>query len=111
MDGFDNTPMADQQLVPQLSRPAELAPARALPVPFEAYRAAAAMPEAEGASSSVPLAHYLWVLRCSWWRIALFVCCCTAATFVVSQRLVPIYESTATIDIDRQMPSGIIGQE
>ena len=39
------------------------------------------------------------------------MCCCTAASYVISTRLVPIYESTATIDIDRQMPSGIIGQE
>ena len=30
---------------------------------------------------------------------------------MVSKRLTPIYESTATIDIDRQMPSAIIGQE
>ena len=34
-----------------------------------------------------------------------------AATYVVSMRLIPIYEATATIDIDRQTPSAIIGQE
>ena len=34
-----------------------------------------------------------------------------AATLIVSSRLTPIYESTATVDIDRQMPTGIIGQE
>ena len=28
---------------------------------------------------------------------------------LISKRLTPIYESTATIDIDRQMPSAIIG--
>src|SRR5689334_8694764 len=103
--------MADQQQIPQLPAPAQSAPVRSLPVPFEAYRPAARQPEAEVVDTSVPLSHYLWVLRCNWWRIALFVCCCTAASFIISTRLVPIYESTATIDIDRQMPSGVIGQE
>ena len=30
---------------------------------------------------------------------------------IVSLRLTPIYESTVTIDIDRQMPTGVLGQE
>jgi polysaccharide biosynthesis transport protein len=30
---------------------------------------------------------------------------------IVSARLTPIYESTVTVDIDRQMPSAIIGQD
>jgi len=30
---------------------------------------------------------------------------------VVSLRLTPIYESTATIDIDRRMPTGVLGEE
>jgi capsular exopolysaccharide synthesis family protein len=30
---------------------------------------------------------------------------------IVSLRLTPIYESTATVDIDRQMPTGVLGQE
>ena len=33
------------------------------------------------------------------------------ATLIVSLRLTPIYESTATVDIDRQMPTGVLGQE
>ena len=107
----DNTPMADQEQIPQLPAPAQSAPVRSLPIPFEAYRAAGRLPEAEAMDTSVPLSHYFWVLRCNWWRIALFVCCCTAAAYIISTRLVPIYESTATIDIDRQMPSGVIGQE
>jgi len=59
----------------------------------------------------VPLSHYLWILRRNWWKILLFVVCSVTGTMVVSSRLVPIYESTATVDIDRQMPSAIIGQE
>jgi len=69
------------------------------------------VPEVEAAASSVPLSHYLWILKRHWWKILLFVGCTVAATLVISSRLIPIYEATATVDIDRQMPSGIIGQE
>ena len=33
------------------------------------------------------------------------------ATLIVSLRLTPIYESTTTVDVDRQMPTGVLGQE
>ena len=36
---------------------------------------------------------------------------CVVATLIVSARLTPIYESTVTVDIDRQMPSAVIGQD
>ena len=41
----------------------------------------------------------------------MFVAAAVAATLIVSYRLTPIYESTATIDVDRRMPTGILGQE
>ena len=56
--------------------------------------------------AAVPLAHYLWILRRHRWKILAFVVACVAATLIVSARLTPIYESTVTVDIDRQMPSG-----
>jgi capsular exopolysaccharide synthesis family protein len=59
----------------------------------------------------VPLSHYLWILRRHKWRILSFVVVCVAATLVVSSRLTPIYESTSTIDIDRQAPPAVIGQD
>ena len=61
--------------------------------------------------STVPLAHYLWILRRHRWKILAFVFACVTATLIVSARLTPIYESTVTVDIDRQMPSAIIGQD
>src|ERR1017187_8184353 len=67
--------------------------------------------EQEPEESVVPLSHYLWILRRHKWRILTFVLGCVAATVVVSSRLTPIYESTAAIDIDRQAPSGVIGQD
>jgi len=61
--------------------------------------------------SAVPLAHYLWIFRRHRWKIISFVLGCVAATIIISSRLTPIYESTATIDIDRQMPNAVIGQD
>lgn len=67
--------------------------------------------EMEGGGSTVPVAHYLWVLRRHRWKIAGFVLASVLATLVVTVRMTPIYESTATVDIDRQTPQGVIGQE
>jgi len=81
-------------------------PARLTP-----YAPPLAMPEMEPESSSLPLSHYLWIVRRHRWKICAFVTACVAATILISLRITPIYESTATVDIDRQMPSGVIGQE
>ena len=59
----------------------------------------------------VPLSHYLWILRRRKWRILAFVFVCVASTVIVSSRLTPIYEASASIDVDRQAPAGVIGQE
>jgi succinoglycan biosynthesis transport protein ExoP len=61
--------------------------------------------------SAVPLGHYLWILRRHRWKILCFVFGCVAATIIVSARLTPIYEATATVDVDRQTPSAVIGQD
>lgn len=103
--------MADSNLFTTLPASVEGVPQRSLQVPFEAFRAAAMMPDTEPAAASVPLSHYLWIFRRNWWQILLFVACSVAATAVISMRLTPVFESTVTIDIDRQIPSGIIGQE
>jgi succinoglycan biosynthesis transport protein ExoP len=57
----------------------------------------------------VPLSHYLWILRRHLWKITGFVAACLLATFIISSRLKPIYESTATVDVDFQAPSEIVG--
>jgi capsular exopolysaccharide synthesis family protein len=66
-------------------------------------------PEAE--EPVVPLSHYLWILRRHKWRILAFVVVCVASTIVISSRLTPIYEATASIDVDRQAPPAVIGQD
>lgn len=103
--------MTENHILANLPAPVVDTPARNLPVPADVYRAPGFASEPDTAAVPVPLSHYLWILRRNWWKILLFVACSVTATVVVSSRLVPIYESTATVDIDRQMPSAIIGQE
>ena len=61
--------------------------------------------------STVPLSQYLWALRRYRWRIIPAVVLSVIATVIISSRITPIYESTTTIDVDRRMPTGILGQE
>src|SRR2546423_1267687 len=68
-------------------------------------------PEPEFEDSAPPFAHHLWVLRRRRWKILAFIIACELATLIVSSRMTPIYESTAVVDIDRQAPSGVIGEE
>ena len=70
-----------------------------------------AYPEPEAEESAVPLSHYLWILNRHKWKILGFVIASILATLLISSRLTRIYESTATIDIDRQVPSAVIGQD
>ncbi|MDR5726182.1 MAG: Wzz/FepE/Etk N-terminal domain-containing protein, partial [Terriglobia bacterium] len=68
------------------------------------------MPDFEPESPAVPLSHYFWILRRHLWKILAFVAVCTLVTFIVSARLKPIYEAAATIDVDMQAPSEVVGQ-
>ncbi|MGA3204055.1 MAG: polysaccharide biosynthesis tyrosine autokinase [Bryobacteraceae bacterium] len=67
--------------------------------------------EYEPQAAHVPLSHYLWILRRHGWKIAGFVAVVVLATLIFSLRLTPIYESTTTVDVDRQMPTGVLGPE
>ncbi|HLY18070.1 MAG TPA: polysaccharide biosynthesis tyrosine autokinase [Bryobacteraceae bacterium] len=85
--------------------PAPVEPSRT--VPWGSY----AVLETEPEEPSIPPSHYLWLLKWHRWKILAFVLVVTAATLLVSLRLTPIYESTATLDVDRQAPAGVIGPE
>ena len=65
----------------------------------------------EAETPPVPFSHYLWVLRRHRWKLIAFVAACVLATGVVSARLKPVYEATATVDIDRQAPAEVVGQD
>jgi polysaccharide biosynthesis transport protein len=60
---------------------------------------------------AVPLSHYLWILKRHGWKIIAFVATCICATLIISARQNPIYESTATVDVDREAPAEIVGQD
>jgi len=62
-------------------------------------------------TSRLPLSHYLWSLRRHLWKIVAFVFACELVTYLVSSRMQPIYEATATIDVNRQAPSEVVGQD
>src|ERR1700733_5047126 len=80
-----------------------------LPVPGY-YMAAQPQPQGvEDQAPAIPLSHSLWLLRRQVWKIAAFVVTCMLATLVVSERLPRIYESTVTVDVDREAPTQIIG--
>jgi polysaccharide biosynthesis transport protein len=68
-------------------------------------------PAAADENATVPLTQYLWLIWRHKWKVAAFVAFAVIGTAVVSSRLTPIYESTATIDVDRRAPTGIVGQE
>ncbi len=68
-------------------------------------------PEPNGEATVVPLAHYLWVLRRHAAKIAAFVLVCLTSTYIVSKRLQPIFESTVSVDVDRQAPSAVVGAQ
>lgn len=67
--------------------------------------------ETDGEHTQTPLSHYLWILKRRKWPLLLFVVFAVAATIIVSKRMTPYYESTVTVDVDRMMPTGVIGQE
>ncbi len=75
------------------------------------YSPIAVQEETESGGPAVPLSHYVWILRRHIWKILAFVATCLLATFVVSARMQPIYESTATVDVDRQAPSEVVGED
>jgi capsular exopolysaccharide synthesis family protein len=67
--------------------------------------------DVEPEAPQLRLSHYLWVLRRHKWKLLAFVVFCVVSTLIVSARLTPIYEAVASIDIDRQAPAAIIGQD
>jgi capsular exopolysaccharide synthesis family protein len=95
-------PNEDRPVVMEVGR----LPAYAAP-PLYSYTGPYAEDEPEEAK--IPLSQYLWILKRHRFRIAGFVTATLLATWIVSARLTPIFESIATVDIDRQSPPGVVG--
>jgi succinoglycan biosynthesis transport protein ExoP len=94
--------MQDQERLPMLVEMGRV-PAYAPSV----YHPADQEPE----ETRLPLSQYLWILKRYRWRIGGFITAVVIGTIIVSSRLTPIYESTATVDVDRQTPAGVVGQD
>jgi capsular exopolysaccharide synthesis family protein len=99
--------MPEQAKLPEIFPSSE--PNHLPPVPY--YAPMAPQQEFEPEAPSVPLSHYLWILRRQLWKIIAFVATCMLVTAIVSARLQPIYESVATVNIDFQTPAGVVGQD
>src|ERR1035441_1298014 len=93
-----------------LPSPESSGPVPAIPERITVQQPAFMYAEPEAEEPALPLSHYLWILKRRRWEILAFVLTSVIATVVVSSRLTPIYESTATIDIDRQIPANVVGQ-
>jgi polysaccharide biosynthesis transport protein len=99
--------MPDETKSLALPPPNDGRPSRVDRVPY--YQVPAEEPETQ--ESQTPLSHYLWVVRRRKWPLLIFVVFAVAATIIVSSRMTPYYESTATVDVDRMIPTAVIGQE
>jgi succinoglycan biosynthesis transport protein ExoP len=101
--------MRNEQRNLSLPAPDDSGASRALPERYAVYQAA---PESgDSQEPLVPLSHYLWMLRRHKWSLLAFIAVAVTATTIVSSRMTPIYQATATLDVDRLVPTGVIGQE
>jgi hypothetical protein len=57
----------------------------------------------------IPIWQYVWICKRHRWRILGFCVATVIATVIISARLTPIFESTTTVDVDRESPSGVVG--
>lgn len=100
-------PREQQGLIPS----SDPGPASGLPAVVERISYYQAPQQETETAATVPLGHYFWMLSRHKWRLLLFVATAIAVTIFVSMRLTPYFESTATLDVDRMAPAGIIGQD
>src|ERR1039457_3661584 len=101
--------MPEKAKVPELFPPSE--PNNLPAMPYFSPYAPMAPQEFEAEAPSVPISHYLWILRRQLWKILAFVATCVLVTAIVSARLQPIFESVSTVNVDFQPPAGVVGQD
>jgi capsular exopolysaccharide synthesis family protein len=94
-----------------LPSPESSGPVPAIAERFTVQQPAFTYAEPDAEEQALPLSHYLWILKRRRWEILAFVLTSVIATVVISSRLTPIYESTATINIDREIQANIVGKD
>ncbi len=70
-----------------------------------------AEPFGELPHAALPVSHYLWLLRTHFVKMLAFVVLCVLAAAFVTLRLTPIYESTATLYVDRAAEREVVGKD
>ncbi len=68
-------------------------------------------PDDEIPHTGLPLSHYTWLFRTHFVKMFAFVLLAVLATAFVTVRLTPIYESIATLYIDRSAEKDIVGKD
>ncbi|HVW86140.1 MAG TPA: polysaccharide biosynthesis tyrosine autokinase, partial [Bryobacteraceae bacterium] len=91
----------------------EGSPAAIVPLSAAALSAPVPPPVApdDVAHAGLPFSHYTWLLRTHFTKMLAFVMLTVIATVLVTLRLTPIYESTATLYVDRAAQKDIVGKE
>ena len=100
--------------MPEKARiPEVIPPSQSGHMPAVAYYSPAAPPqqEVEVEAPSVPLSHYIWILRQHLWKIVAFTATCVLVTAIFTSRIQPVYEATTTVNVDFQVPAGVVGQD
>jgi polysaccharide biosynthesis transport protein len=86
-----------------------------VPVPAMAERSGSLLPLDSDSTASdnerIPIPQYFASLQRHWPKIAVFCVACMLVAYVVSKRITPVYEATASLEIDRQNPAGLIGHD
>jgi capsular exopolysaccharide synthesis family protein len=103
--------MADSGRLPALPPPVHSRSAQQVLAQPDYYAAAGYAQDIESGAPAVSLAHQIWILKRHRWKILSFILICLTATLIISKRLTPVFEATATVDVDRQVPAAIVGQE
>lgn len=81
------------------------------PFPVQDLSAPLLINPEEPTDVQLPLSHYLWLVRTHWMKMAAFVAFAVITTAMITARLTPLYESRASLYLDRNAAKNIVGQE
>ncbi len=65
----------------------------------------------DGSDVQLPLSHYLWLVRVHWIKMLAFIVFAVIATAMVTARITPQYEATASLYLDRNAAKNLVGQD
>lgn len=92
--------------------PPQNSPGAALTPTYQQESAAPLLLTADDASEAqLPLSHYFWLVRTHWIKMVVFIAFAVIATAMVTARLTPQYQATATLYLDRNAAKNLVGQD